>query len=338
VTVPPSITNQAMINAFNQTFGDSTYWNKITAAGLEALAQARQAAYNGPAIDDLPGLSKTEKESLAATFATWGIDASAWKTTLPKTPPDVTNQQMINVFSNVFGDGYWSKVEAASLGWIAQDRATRNSLYSGRAIEDLPTLTDDEKKAIIDELNKNPANTTRSLWKHHALPGLHGPGDPGGGWVPEAFAVVRQTKVRAVKMFVPDLQPVEVIRLREINPDMFIMGRLFSAQLGERRPLGLANATPEDAARWFANEVAEHHDGNNPMNRAHRAANIEYFEVHNEPNLRCEGLEVNWRTGAEFARFFNAVVDTLKQDYPKAKFGFPGLSPGAVDGGRPIDM
>lgn len=335
---PPSITNQAMINAFSQTFGENNYWGKITAAGLETLAQTRQAAYSGAAIDDLPGLSKTEKESLTATFVKWGIDVSIWKKSPPKTRPDVTNQQLINVFSEVFGDGYWSKVEAASLGWIVKDRPTRNSIYSGPAIEDLPTLTDDEKKKIIDELNKKPSNKTQYLWKHHALPGLHGPGDPGGGWVPEAYAVVRQTKVRAVKMLAPDLKPDEVSQLRAINPDMFIMARLFSAQLGERRPQGLANPTPEDTARWFANEVADRGDGNNPMNRAYVDSNLEYFEVHNEPNLRYEGCEINWRDGAEFARFFNKVVDTLKQDYPKAKFGFPGMSPGTVDGGRPIDM
>ncbi len=341
VAASPSITNQAMIDAFHQTFGENTYWNKITAAGLESLAvssEARQAAYSGQAIDDLPGLSKTEKESLTATFAKWGIDVSIWKKSPPKTRPDVTNQQLINLFSEVFGEAFWSKVEAASLGWVAKDRATRNAVYSGPAIEDLPTLTDDEKKAIIDELNKKPSTKTNYVWKHHALPGLHGPGDPGGGWVPEAYAVVRQTKVRAVKMFAPDLQPDEVIRLRQINPDMFIMARLFSAQLGERRPQGFANPTPEDTARWFINEVADRGDGNNPMNRAYHAASIEYFEVHNEPNLRYEGVGVNWHDGAEFARFFNTTVDILKQDYPKAKFGFPGLSPGSVDGGRPIDM
>jgi hypothetical protein len=162
---------------------------------------------------------------------------------------------------------------------------------------------------------------------------LHGPADPGGGWVSAAFDVVQLSKVRALKMLVPDLQPDEVARLRQINPDMFIMARLFSNQLGEPR----GDGTPEGAGRWLAREVADPGDANSPMNRAFNAG-IRFFEVHNEPNLSLEGLGVNWRDGAEFARFFQAAVDVLRPRYPGAQFGFPGLSPGPVGGPRLIDQ
>jgi hypothetical protein len=66
-------------------------------------------------------------------------------------------------------------------------------------------------------------------------------------------------------------------------------------------------------------------------------AGVRFFEVHNEPNLVNEGLGVNWRDGAEFARFFQAVVEVLRPRFPGAQFGFPGLSPGAVGGPRLID-
>jgi hypothetical protein len=169
-------------------------------------------------------------------------------------------------------------------------------------------------------------------WKYHALPGLHGPADPGGAWVPEAFDVVRNTKVRAVKMLCPDLQPNEVQQLRAINPEIFIMARLFNGQLSQPR----GDGTPEGAARWFANELADPGDGNNPLNRAYNSG-IRHFEVHNEVNLTVEGCGVNWKDGAEYARFFNMVVDTLKPRYPEALFGFPGLSPGPTFDIRPIE-
>jgi len=252
--------------------------------------------------------------------------------------PQVTNQVMINAFYELFGQPAFTRIERAGLAFMAVPNSNRKLPYSGPPIGLIPTLTADEKAALRIILAKEgeepePPAVVYLKWEHHALPGLHGPADPGGGWVPEAFEVVRSTKVRAIKMLVPDLQPAEVAGLRAINPTMFIMARLFSAQLN--RPQG--GGTPEGTGRWFANEVADSGDGNNPMNRAYNSG-LRYFEVHNEPNLTIEGVGANWRDGAEFARFFNTVVDALKPRYPEAKFGFPGLSPGPTFNVRPIDM
>lgn len=62
-------------------------------------------------------------------------------------------------------------------------------------------------------------------------------------------------------------------------------------------------------------------------------AGVEYFELHNEPNLTHEGLkahgvEGSWRNGAEFAQYFIEARNLLKRRYPNIKVGFPGLSPG----------
>ncbi len=70
-TTPPTIpamTNQAVINAFYDAFGDE-YWAKIVAAGLRHMADpggARNLLYGGPAIEDLPKLSAGEKKALKA--------------------------------------------------------------------------------------------------------------------------------------------------------------------------------------------------------------------------------------------------------------------------------
>lgn len=239
------------------------------------------------------------------------------------------NQEVINAFANAFGLEYWKVVERAGLTAIGLPRENRKLPYEGPTIAEMTGLNDAEKRALEAELFGAP----RYEWTHHALRGLHGPADPGGGWVSEAYEVVRVTKPQAIKVMAPDVQPGEIAALRAINPNVFLLARLFTGQLHEKRGGG----TPEGAARWFANEVADPGDNNSPLNRAYNSG-IRYFEVHNEVNLAVEGQGVNWDDGAGFARFFNTVVDTLRPRYPEAKFGFPGLSPGFTFAGRPVDM
>jgi lysozyme len=253
------------------------------------------------------------------------------------TLPGITNQVMVNAFSQAFGAGYWDIVIRCGLTALAIPPDNRPLPYSGPPLEQIPSLSDAERAALFVALDLPlPARlgvTEYVTWEHHALPGLHGPADPGGGWVPEAYEVVRVCKARAVKMLAPDLQAPEVAELRSIRPDMFVMARLFSGQLGQPRGGG----TPEGTARWFANEVADPGDPNNPMLRAYNSG-VRYFEVHNEPNLVPEGLGVNWHDGEAFARFFNTVVDLLRPRFPEARFGFPGLSPGFTFADRPIEF
>jgi hypothetical protein len=62
---------------------------------------------------------------------------------------------------------------------------------------------------------------------------------------------------------------------------------------------------------------------------------VRYYEVHNEVNLVAEGLGLSWRDGRGFADWFLDVVGRLKAQFPQAKFGWPGLSPGpGVEGIR----
>jgi len=56
-------------------------------------------------------------------------------------------------------------------------------------------------------------------------------------------------------------------------------------------------------------------------------AGVRYFEIHNEPNHANEGLGWNWRGGAEFGAWLIQVVARLRQSFPDARLGFPGLSP-----------
>ncbi|MCZ7670756.1 MAG: hypothetical protein M5U34_28195 [Chloroflexi bacterium] len=54
------------------------------------------------------------------------------------------------------------------------------------------------------------------------------------------------------------------------------------------------------------------------------------IELHNEPNLRSEGLYTSWADGAAFARWWLELLQLYKQALPGQKFIYPGLSPGGA--------
>jgi len=81
------------------------------------------------------------------------------------------------------------------------------------------------------------------------------------------------------------------------------------------------------------------HDVNNKLGvlKAHGVsdANI-LLEIHNEPNLTVEGYGTSWLSPSEFATWFLMVVSLYRTKFPHLCL-FPGLSPGDVQLGRPVD-
>ncbi len=98
--------------------------------------------------------------------------------------------------------------------------------------------------------------------------------------------------------------------LRKIRSDMFIVARLFFS----------TSAGSKFSAQDFVDYC---HVG---MDACYQAG-IQYFEVHNEPNLPDEGFGGNWANGADFGTWLTQVLGLLRVKYPNAKFGYPGLSP-----------
>jgi hypothetical protein len=260
----------------------------------------------------------------------------------------MNNQDVIDAFDKAgrsLGEAGLAMMGRAGLllsTLIEPPAGRRGEPYTGPPIDTLPGLSNTERAALRAAMGAQATDTPAShaasfiSWEHRAEPGLHGPSDSVGGWTKDAFAVVERSKVRAVKVLVPNIQQSEVDRLLQINSEMFIMGRLFSAQLNQRQARR-GDGTPTGVGHWFANEVADETDRTNPLTRA-VGAGIQYFEVHNEPNLTDEGLTVNWQDGEEFALFYESVVNDLRPRFPNTKFGFPGLSPGAAGGTRLIEM
>lgn len=138
------------------------------------------------------------------------------------------------------------------------------------------------------------------------MPGLHGRAD--GRLIPGDLRIVSESGLRAVKLL-STASSEDVLALQAIDRGMFILVRLF-ADMSSRR------ASPEDFCSWVVDD----------MRRFYRLG-IRWFEVHNEPNLKAEGLDKSWSNGREFGAWFLAVRNNLKTTFPEALFGFPGLSP-----------
>ncbi|MCZ7543990.1 MAG: M23 family metallopeptidase [Anaerolineae bacterium] len=161
--------------------------------------------------------------------------------------------------------------------------------------------------------------------------GLHGRAD--GPMQEPDFTAVEVSKVEAVKLTTNAL-PADVTRLRKTNPDMFVVVRLFESF---STPAGPRKITAEE----FANKFRPNPPGQSPTDlQRFYEMGVQYYEVHNEPNLTNEGFGQtgSWNSGAAFAAWYLAVIDRLRAWFPDARWGFPGLSPGDVVPGRPMAM
>lgn len=139
------------------------------------------------------------------------------------------------------------------------------------------------------------------------LVGVHGRAD---GPLQEAdFGPINTARIEAVKLLT-SAQAQNVDRLKTDNPRVFLLVRLFASFDGRV-------VRSDEFAQWMIGDMAPFYD-----------RGIRHFEVHNEPNLRPEGWTQSWADGQQFAAWFIDVRNRLKQHYPDALLGFPGLSPG----------
>jgi len=121
--------------------------------------------------------------------------------------------------------------------------------------------------------------------------------------------MVRVAKIEAIK-FLSFTDPIEAERVREISPDIFIVVRLYSWELdsGEMQ-------TPIDFVEKRSHEI-----------RGWLAQGVRHFEITNEPNLLCVKYGL-FCSPEGFCIWFERVLNLLREQFPEARFGFPGLSP-----------
>ena len=162
------------------------------------------------------------------------------------------------------------------------------------------------------------------LWPYGiSLIGLHGRGD--GEMQGSDLDVVRRARLEGIKL-TSHATGASIKALKSINPGLFIMLRpIMSFDDGGRA----RNISADDFVSGTVNDMQRLFDAD-PA--------IQFIEVHNEPNLRTEGLGGAWSNGREFASWFDRAVQLYKQRWPDKKYGFPGLSPGPLNNDRAVDL
>lgn len=148
------------------------------------------------------------------------------------------------------------------------------------------------------------------------LVGVHGRAD--GPMEDSDWAMIKIAQIEALKLTSASA-PEDVDRALQINPKMFILARL-------RQDFRTKLLSPSDFVRWVESDA-----------QALYERGVKYFEIHTEPNTASEGWGISWRDGREFGDWFLQVIGQLRVKLPDAKFGWPGLSPGAGVEGQRMD-
>ncbi len=205
---------------------------------------------------------------------------------------------------------------------LKKDGATAagETQYPGDMIDPTPYLItlDREKEvmAALDMAEKETDSFTAYAWTRPCLVGLNG--RIGGGLETADFSVIETAKIEAVKIG-QDTTNLNIKKLREINPDMFIMARMTIPWTREK-------ISPE---AWVDQTIFD-------INRLYKET-IYYIEIEQSPNLQRYGWRSSWFSGEAFGEWWLAVVERLKRDFPAARFGFPGVSPGGYVAGQRMD-
>lgn len=179
------ITHQDLINAFYYaaSLEDIAGWTLLTKAGLAYLTNQRDAVYDGPVIEDLPGLTPAQIEAILASLGLYDYVAEEVsepveeeapepveeipveeeepeEEEIPAEPPEevepviptygkgINNQDVINAFyltAVKLDQNGREMIETAGLADLVEDRL---SVYVGPRIESLPGLTDEQRISI----------------------------------------------------------------------------------------------------------------------------------------------------------------------------------------------
>lgn len=155
---------------------------------------------------------------------------------------------------------------------------------------------------VIDTLSRPEPSPPSTAWR-----GLHMRAD--GHSTEDDFQCIRIAKLNAAKIMT-NTSFQEYARLRTLVPPDRIVLRLFAA--GNNPSLGNAERFFNEQLAWLT-EFSDHGG--------------RFVEIHNEPNLRSEGLGTFWRTASEFGDWYSEVARKIRAAFPALLRGWPGLSP-----------
>ncbi len=136
----------------------------------------------------------------------------------------------------------------------------------------------------------------------------------------------------------PDISQAEVQEFLDMRPGVIKL-------LSHHNPEGvgkLVRAFP-DGVKWIVRpfldfggrQISPQQFFTDTINPTRRTMNLlrgkeVVLELHNEPNLRPEGLFSSWADGAGFARWWLELFRLYRQAFPGVPIIYPGLSPGTA--------
>ncbi|MGD2027428.1 MAG: M23 family metallopeptidase [Anaerolineales bacterium] len=195
---------------------------------------------------------------------------------------------------------------------LKKDQATANgeTNYPLDIIDPTPFLVYKHQEVEVMEtlgMTGEAASAGSYGWTQPCLVGIN---TRQGGTMQEVdFAVLREARIEAVR--VSAHTPAGTLnRLRELIPDVFLLGTM-TARINQE------NRSPQ---RWVEEMYAE-------FLRLYRAG-VRYFQIQESPNRQQSGWRTVWSSGEGFGRWWLAAVELLKEEYPEARMGFPGVSVG----------
>lgn len=204
---------------------------------------------------------------------------------------------------------------------LKMDRATveEKTDYPGDILDPTPFLVlPQHEREVLEALGMEPPNPAEREygWVKPCAVGLNI--RPDGAMQEVDFNVISTAQLEAVKVF-ENTNKTTISRIRQILPGIFIMARLtFKLNQQKRTPDESVEMVKKTLDRLYAQDVR-------------------YFEIHQSPNLQMYGWGLCWNSGEDFAGWWLGVVKQLQDQYPDAKFGFPGVSPGGHISGQRFD-
>ncbi|MCP4362931.1 MAG: M23 family metallopeptidase [Chloroflexi bacterium] len=149
--------------------------------------------------------------------------------------------------------------------------------------------------------------------------GLHASADPD---IAEAeHQVFKELKPGIIKVL-SFHNPANIRRLADENPHANWIIRAF-LDFGQR------NITPAKFVEYTIGDVQR--------TLSTLKDKMVVVELHNEPNLKAEGLYHSWQDGLGFSNWFLDVLSRYRQRLPHIKYIYPGLSPGSSVSGMKVD-
>ena len=270
-------------------------------------------AYNHASGQVHDGLTarRQEEASLLMDGGLKGLPRTQFHRVYWLMPPDATTAEFMQVASSAFAS-------KATIGFSADDAGIGDLedkqvvlLFPERqpaGIEHWFATHYPEVKVVTPEkTDKKTKRIDIPPMVGSALSGLHGSAD--GSWgnpiLPEAQDLLKAAQFKAYKALSNEAPAMDVLRKLGVE---FVMVRLFG-KVSSPDPQDFIDQVKDDAIKWYSEGV-------------------QYFEIHNEPNLRAEGWNSCWVDGKQFAEWWLKVREALRPAMPDALWGYPGLSPG----------